>query len=160
MKLEDFDFDLPPQLIAQSPTSGRELSKLLSYDGATNHINLFKNIGKFFQKGDVLVLNNSRVIKAQLKVYKGEALIHLNLNKMVRQRDWSAFARPGRKIKINDELKWHGHIFKVLEKREGGEIILEVPFEREEFFALLEKWGEVPLPHYIKKEPSCEGLEV
>src|SRR5574343_545257 len=98
MKLSDFDFDLPSELIAYEPVAQRDQSNLiLPFDN--NKIVKFANIIDYLHPGDVMVFNDSRVINSKLTLEKSGTKININLNKpSLTQNSWRAFAKPARKI--------------------------------------------------------------
>ncbi|XVN41664.1 MAG: tRNA preQ1(34) S-adenosylmethionine ribosyltransferase-isomerase QueA [Rickettsia endosymbiont of Argas persicus] len=148
MKLSDFDFDLPPELIAQNPTDKRDDSNLL-IASPENHIKTkFYNIIDYFKESDLLVFNNSKVIKAKLNL---RDKVSINLNKKISYNIWSAFAKPARKLKIGDEFYFDNHKIIITEKLEMGEIKVKFELNNISIFEFLDKYGEMPLPLYIKR---------
>lgn len=157
MKLQDFSYDLPIELIAQSPISDRQMSRLLVLDknsGSVAH-KIFKDIVEFLNEGDCLVLNNTRVIPARLigeKEGTGGAIEFLLLKK--NEDDiWEVILRPGRKAKPGARFLFAGGKLKaeVLEVIEDGNRL--VRFEYEGIFEnILDDVGIMPLPPYITKK--------
>ena len=160
MKLDDFDYSLPPELIAQTPARERTASRLLHLDGATGALRdlAFRDILELIAPGDVLVLNDTRVIKARLlgrKTTGGriEVLVErvLAANEVWAQMRVSHPPRPGEAVVLAE-----GVVATVLE-RDGG--FFRLRFEDcADVFALLERHGAVPLPPYIEHVPD-EGDE-
>lgn len=109
-------------------------------------------LSNYLGDGDVLVLNDTKVIPAFLKVSKGLSHVNVYLSKQVDSKRWAAYAKPGRKLKVGDELALADDFkFKVLEKNyDGKQILIEFEYSGE-FFSLLEKYGQMPLPPYIEK---------
>lgn len=157
MKLDDFDFDLPEELIAQEPLKVRDMSRLMVLHKDTGLIEhrIFKDIVDYLNPGDCLVLNNTRVIPARLYGFKegtGGKIEVLLLNRVEKDR-WEVLVKPGKKAREgsvivfgNGELK--GRI--ISHTDEGGrviEFIYDGIFEE-----VLDRLGEMPLPHYIKKK--------
>ncbi|MDG1436836.1 MAG: tRNA preQ1(34) S-adenosylmethionine ribosyltransferase-isomerase QueA [Rickettsiaceae bacterium] len=161
MKLSDFDFHLPPELIAQSPASKRDHSSLLVPSDTGNKIVKFYNFLDYLQKGDVLVFNDSRVVNAQLTLVNGERRINVNLNKPSSSENcWLGFAKPAKKLKEGDEFAFDNHKIIVKKKLENGEIELEFKTDRISIFDFLDRYGDVPLPQYIKRpEKNSDDLE-
>lgn len=114
-------------------------------------------------EGDVVVLNDTKVIPAFLKVSKGLSHVNVYLSKQVDSKRWAAYAKPGRKLKVGDELVLADDFkFKVLEKNyDGKQILIEFEYSGD-FFSLLEKYGQMPLPPYIEKlrKPNDEDKSV
>ncbi|ADE29723.1 tRNA preQ1(34) S-adenosylmethionine ribosyltransferase-isomerase QueA [Rickettsia prowazekii] len=152
MKLSDFDFNLPSALIAQYPSSERDNSDLLI--AGTKHIKTkFYNIIDYLKKGDLLVFNNSKVIKAKLHLGKN---ITINLNKKLSDNCWIAFAKPARKLNIGDEFYFDTHKIIITEKLAIGEIKVKFMLDNISIIKFLDKYGEIPLPFYIKRpSPVC-----
>lgn len=154
MDLKEFDYYLPEELIAQHPMEKRDMSRLLVLDKKTGQLEhkLFKDIVDYFDEGDCLVLNNTRVIPARLLGEKegSGGKIEFVLLKCIEGDDWEVILRPGRKAKPgarfvfgNGELK--AEILEVLE--EGNRL---VRFEYEGVFQeVLDRVGIMPLPPYI-----------
>lgn len=152
MKLTDFDFDLPQELIAQAPSDKRDHSDLLiaGKDSESNKIVKFYNIIDQLNKGDVIVFNNSRVINAKLEL---PGNININLNRPIGGNKWLGFARPAKKLQENDIFEFDEHQIIINKKLDYGEIELE--FKTRDglsVFEFLNQYGKVPLPQYIKRE--------
>ncbi|MBR3299583.1 MAG: tRNA preQ1(34) S-adenosylmethionine ribosyltransferase-isomerase QueA [Clostridia bacterium] len=153
MKTSDFYYELPEELIAQSPAEVRSASRLLVYNRKTRSIEdrVFSDIIDYLNPGDVLVRNTTRVIPARLYAHRpdtGGAMEFLLL-KRLDERRWECLvkpgrrARPGRSFTINDELT-----ATVLEVLEDGNRIIRLDYEGI-FEEVLDRAGEVPLPPYI-----------
>ena len=160
MRTSDFDYDLPEELIAQTPLEPRDHSKLMLVDrdvGALSHDRFF-NLPKYLRQGDVLVFNDSRVISARLFGSRDGTgnKIELLLLSRLREGIWRALVRPGRRMRENDSFIIHdrddnksemtGH---VLEVEDSGSRIVEITNE-----FLIEDIGNVPLPPYIHEKVS------
>jgi S-adenosylmethionine:tRNA ribosyltransferase-isomerase len=158
--LTDFDFELPPELIAQHPSQERDHSNLLIAHQRNNYqIRKFFDIEQFLNPGDILVFNNSRVINAQLLLNKDNAAININLNRPLGPNKWLAFARPSKKINIGDMFLFDDHRIIVTNKFEFGEIELEFHLQNLEIFDFLDKYGSLPLPPYIKRSEGVEAQD-
>ncbi|HJD56352.1 MAG TPA: tRNA preQ1(34) S-adenosylmethionine ribosyltransferase-isomerase QueA [Rickettsia endosymbiont of Pyrocoelia pectoralis] len=155
MKLSDFDFDLPEELIAHKPEDKRDHSNLLIAAEEVPVKTKFYNIIDYLKEGDLLVFNNSKVIKAKLNL--GDK-VTINLNKKISDNIWSAFAKPARKLKIQDEFYFDNHKVIIDEKLEMGEIRVKFELANISVFEFLDKYGEMPLPLYIKRpfKRHCE----
>ncbi|HEC69533.1 MAG TPA: tRNA preQ1(34) S-adenosylmethionine ribosyltransferase-isomerase QueA [Candidatus Omnitrophica bacterium] len=155
MKIKDFDYYLPAQLIAQEPLPQRDSSRLLILNRDTGKITevVFKDIVKFFNREDVLVLNNTKVFPARLFVQrKTGAKIEILLLREVSKGKWQALIRPARRIRLYEELFFKNNSFKVkvLERDPQGKWLVE--FSPSEIKDLISKQGLIPTPPYIKKE--------
>lgn len=152
MKLFQLDYSLPKELIALSPLSNRDHSKMLVVKNNSLNDDYFKNIIDYFEAGDLLVFNNSKVIPAKITIKKSSSSINIYLHKQLSENKWQIFAKPGRKLKIAEEIKLNEEIFfKVLEKTIDGQIIIQLSCNKERLFEFLENYGEAPLPPYIEK---------
>ena len=149
MRLSDFDYPLPPELIAQHPAAERTASRLLHLDGATGALEdlKFPDIARLLDAGDVLVLNDTRVIKARLRGRKDtggevEALVErvLDAGRVLAQVRSSKPLKEGRRVRFGD-------VEAVMESRRGE--FFELRFEGGDALSVLEEHGEVPLPPYI-----------
>ena len=151
-KLVDFDFVLPPELIAQKPAEKRDESNLLLPSEEGNKIVKFNQIIDQLLPGDLLVFNDSRVVNAQLKLQKSSKAINVNLNKPVSENVWLGFAKPGKKLKIGDEFEFDGHKIRINNKLKSGDVEFEFILKGIGVFDFLDIYGQVPLPQYIKRE--------
>ncbi|MGO1818489.1 MAG: tRNA preQ1(34) S-adenosylmethionine ribosyltransferase-isomerase QueA [Senegalia sp. (in: firmicutes)] len=157
MKTSDFYFDLPKELIAQTPLKDREKSRLLVLDkesGEIEHKN-FTNIIDFLNEGDVLVLNNTRVIPARLlgkKENTGGKVEFLLLNN-IEGDFWETLVKPGKKAKIGDIIEFGDGILKaeVVDIKEGGTRKIKFIYDGI-FNEILDELGEMPLPPYITEK--------
>lgn len=160
MKTSDFFYDLPKELIAQSPAAVRSASRLLVYDRAnkTMRDGVFTDILDYFRPGDVLVRNITRVIPARLHAYRedtGGAMEFLLLRRLDENR-WECLVRPGRRakagltFKINDELS-----ATILDSTEDGGRIVRLNYDGV-FEEILDRAGEMPLPPYITERTACK----
>lgn len=157
LKTSDFYYELPPELIAQTPLERRDSSRLLVLDrktGAMEHRHFF-NIQEYLQPGDTLVLNDSRVLPARLfghRVPTGGAAELLLLQDMGAGQ-WECLARPGRKLKPGQALSFgDGELTAtVVEDLQEGKKLVQFHYTGI-FLELLEHLGKMPLPPYIKAE--------
>ncbi len=151
----DFYYDLPEEQIAQTPVEPRDCSKLLVYDRKTKSIadKHFYDVADYLQKGDVLVINNTKVLPARIyaKTQHGGA-VEILLLKRYDLNTWEVLMRPGKKGKIGvtmtvcDELS-----FTVKDITDSGERVVEFHYEGA-FEDVLSKVGTMPLPPYIKQK--------
>ena len=160
MKLSDFDFNLPSELIAQTPSKKRDESSLLLPSKIGNEIIKFHQIIDHLNSGDLLVFNDSRVINAQIVLDKNGKPINVNLNRPIAENIWLGFAKPGKKLKIGDKFKFEEHIICIKNKFDSGDIEFEFILKDIELFEFLDIYGQIPLPQYIKRDKkSSEDLE-
>ncbi len=154
MKRSEFYYDLPQELIAQEPIEPRDNSRLLVMNRKTGNCkdDIFNRLSEYFRPGDCLILNDSRVLPARLygnKINSGGAVELLLLNPKGKDR-WEVLAGPGKNAKPGNKLVFGNGLLEadVLELAEEGNKLVEFHYEGN-FYALLEKIGEMPLPHYI-----------
>ena len=156
MLVEDFDFCLPPELIAQEPLETRDASRLLVLDkqsGAVRH-SMFKRLGEELRRGDLLVLNDTKVLPARLFATKESgARIELLLLKQEGLKTWQCLARPAKRAMPGARLCFAlpELAATVVARGEEGTRLVEFCYEGD-FFPILERLGQMPLPPYIKKE--------
>ncbi|MBR5543655.1 MAG: tRNA preQ1(34) S-adenosylmethionine ribosyltransferase-isomerase QueA [Oscillospiraceae bacterium] len=156
MKKSDFNFDLPEELIAQTPIEKRDASRLLVLDRKTGEIshNVFSDIADFLYPGDCLVLNDSRVIPARLfGERKTGGVVEVLLLKDIGRDKWEALTRPGRKTKIGEEIFFgNGRLkAKVIDEIDDGKRIVEFHYDGI-FLEILDELGQMPLPPYIHEQ--------
>ena len=156
MKKSDFWFDLPEELIAQTPLEKRDTSRLLHLDkvtGAVEHLH-FTDIKRFLKPGDCLIMNDSRVLPARLIGHRATGgQVELLLLRDLGGDEWECLVKPGRKAKPGAEIFFGDGQLKatVLSTGEGG--TRNVKFEYEGIFLeVLEELGRMPLPPYIHEE--------
>jgi S-adenosylmethionine:tRNA ribosyltransferase-isomerase len=154
MKLKDFDFNLPEELIAQDPLQDRSSSRLLVLNKETGEVEhkIFKDIIDYFNEGDCLVLNNTRVIPARLigAREKTHGKVEFLLLKRLQDDQWEVMVKPGRKAKPGDRVEFGDGLLRaeILEVIEGGNRIVQ--FEYKGIFEqVLDELGQMPLPPYI-----------
>lgn len=160
MKTTDFDYYLPEELIAQTPVYPRDNSRLLIYDRKTKSTShkFFYDIINYLNKGDVLCINNTRVLPARLfgKTVNGGKVEFLLL-KRIDINKWEVLVKPGRKAKIDNTIIFSEKLSaKIIDIAEEGIRIAEFIYKGV-FEDVINDIGIMPLPPYIKKE--CEDKE-
>tara|TARA_B100000676_G_scaffold313150_1_gene391808 strand:- start:5444 stop:6484 length:1041 start_codon:yes stop_codon:yes gene_type:complete len=152
MRTDDFDFHLPDKLIAQFPAMPRDSSRLLEVKPGHLHDRKCRDLPALLKRGDLLVLNNTKVIPTRLHGLRGAVRIEVTLHTKLSGDRWLAFARPGRRLKIGDNIQF-GDQFSadVLEKCKGGEILLQIITSLSNSMQAIYDQGEVPLPPYIRR---------
>ncbi len=166
LRVADFDFDLPPELIAQEPPQERGQSRMLVVDRGAGALRdaVFAEFPALLRRGDLLVLNDSRVIPARLYARRmavrdrqqPSGLVEVLLTEPARENAWRALVKPGKKVGVGERLQFSatsGTIeleAEVLERGTFGERLLRfAPVE--DFFAALDRIGHMPLPPYIRR---------
>src|SRR5215831_106979 len=166
MHISDFDYQLPDELIAREPASSRDGSRMMVLDAAENRFldAQFYELATFLNPSDVLVLNNTRVVRArmsgQLERQTGAIRsIEVFFAEPIAEKVWNVLCRPGRRIRTGDRVVFaHGEAIGVFRGRQDEVLhILEVQSSRS-VEDLLQAHGEVPLPPYIDR-PASVGDE-
>ncbi|MGA9671083.1 MAG: tRNA preQ1(34) S-adenosylmethionine ribosyltransferase-isomerase QueA [Terracidiphilus sp.] len=174
MQVSDFDFDLPAELIAQQPPAERGLSRMLTVDRATGALRdaSFADFPSLLNPGDLLVLNDSRVIPARLFARRTEVRgrqeptgqIEVLLTEPAGDNSWLALVKPGRKVSVGDRLTFPSQSGSpeleadVMERGEFGERLLRFAAV-DDFLATLDRIGHMPLPPYIRRDDADADRE-
>ncbi len=155
MLISEFDYELPDDLIAQNPLQKREVSRMMVVDRENQSVkdNNFFDFPKYLKKGDVVVVNNTKVFPARLfgKSETG-AKIELFLIEEVDDGTWETLARPARRLKTGKKIIFSDDLTaEVVEKTSEGRVVVQFDFQRN-FDDILDEIGQTPLPPYIKRE--------
>lgn len=158
MKTHDFWYELPEELIAQTPLEQRDASRLLVLDRVSGDINHrhFYDVIDYLKPGDCLVMNDSRVLPARLLGHRPTGgAVEVLLLRDLGDKKWECLCKPGRKMQPGNEVIFgDGELTAtVLEVREDGNRVVEFHYEGI-FLEVLERLGKMPLPPYIKAELS------
>ena len=156
MKTQDFYYDLPEELIAQTPLQQRDSSRLLVLDKNTGDLQHrhFYDVIDFLHPGDCLVLNNSRVLPARLIGHRPTGgAVEVLLLRDLGEKKWECLCKPGRKMQVGSQVIFgDGELTAtVAEIREDGNRVVEFCYQGI-FLEVLERLGKMPLPPYIKAE--------
>ena len=159
MLTDDFDFELPRELIAQHPVEPRDAGRLLVV-GRRLEDRAFRDLPGLLRAGDVLVFNDTKVIPTRLAGRRGEARVEVTLHKPEGAGRWRAFARPGKRLRLDDRIDFaEGFAAAVVEKAESGEVVLAFELTGPDLMAALERHGAMPLPPYIRREAGPEARD-
>jgi S-adenosylmethionine:tRNA ribosyltransferase-isomerase len=156
VKVEDFDFYLPEELIAQTPLENRSESRLMvldKEDGSMDHLR-FKHIVEYLEEGDCLVLNDTRVLPARLFGQKEDTGANIEVL-LLKQEDgdrWETLVKPAKRIRVGTEVVFGDGKLKAtcVDLKDHGGRILEFQYEGI-FYEVLDELGEMPLPPYIRE---------
>jgi len=157
MKVEDFDFYLPEELIAQTPLEDRTASRLMIVDRKTGEVehSHFPQIVDELKKGDCLVLNDTRVMPARLFGVKEETGAHIEvlLLKQGKDDEWETLVKPAKRVKIGTELTFGDGLLKAtcIGELDHGGRIFKFSYDGI-FYEILDQLGEMPLPPYIHEK--------
>lgn len=157
MNIEEYNYHLPEELIAQTPLKNRAKSKLLvvkRHEQKVQH-EIFENIGKYLKKGDCLVLNNSRVIPVRLFGVKTDTLAKIEILLLHEKGNnvWEALVKPAKRVKVGTEISFgEGKLIATcIEEKEEGARLLKLSYDGI-LLEVLNELGETPLPPYIRTQ--------
>jgi S-adenosylmethionine:tRNA ribosyltransferase-isomerase len=151
MRVSDFDFQLPQDLVAQKPASPRDSARLLHISDKFLDMQVV-DLPFLINPGDILVFNNTKVIPSRLTGLRGNASIELTLHKQYARDLWLAFARGSKRLKIGDEIIFADDFCsKVEEKKANGQVLLSFGGNNCTVIEGLNQYGRMPLPPYIKR---------
>lgn len=154
MRLADFDYELPPELIAQEPVEPRDLSRMMVYNRSTKEVEhrLFKDLLEYLNKGDTLVINDTKVMPARLWASKEGtgARIEVVLLRALDKNKWEVLVKPGKKARPGTKLIFGEGLLEaeVVDITEAGGRILNFHYQGV-FEEILDRLGQMPLPPYI-----------
>jgi S-adenosylmethionine:tRNA ribosyltransferase-isomerase len=162
-RLSDFKYNLSEKLIAQEPLERRDMSRMLVLDRETHEVRdeMFADIPKYLNKGDVIVVNATRVFPARLFGYKEktEAEIEVFLLRKLTDELWEVLVKPARKVRTGNNIMIGNEIVcEVIDNTTSGGRVVRFHYEGD-FNELVEKYGKPPLPPYIKREPGPNDKE-
>jgi S-adenosylmethionine:tRNA ribosyltransferase-isomerase len=159
MDLSDFDFHLPPELIAQRPVSPRDSARLLHVGARLADLGV-RDLPSLLHPGDILVFNDTRVIPARLLGRRGDAKVEVTLHKRAGPDRWHAFAKPAKKLQPGDRIDFRDAFSAdVAGKGEGGEVLLAFDRGGPALLAALHDRGVMPLPPYIKRSGGADARD-
>lgn len=157
MKTSDFYYDLPHELIAQTPLKNRQKSKMMILDKNTGNVKheIFENIVNYINKGDTIVLNDTKVLPARLYGHREnkQESIEVLLLKQKEGDVWQTLVKPGKKLKIGTEIIFDENLLKakVIDILDDGQRVIEFMYNGI-FNEILDKLGSMPLPPYITEK--------
>ncbi|WP_421708816.1 tRNA preQ1(34) S-adenosylmethionine ribosyltransferase-isomerase QueA [Algihabitans sp.] len=159
MNLNDFDFHLPTELIAQRPAAPRDSARLLQVGRELSDRGV-KDLPELLAAGDLLVFNDTRVIPARLVGRKNGGKIEITLHKQAEPNSWFAFAKPAKKLQPGNRIDFdEDFTADVAEKGDGGEVRLTFDRAGAELLAALHRQGIMPLPPYIKRDEGADAQD-
>ncbi|MFZ1414753.1 MAG: tRNA preQ1(34) S-adenosylmethionine ribosyltransferase-isomerase QueA [Defluviicoccus sp.] len=160
MHLDDFDFELPRERIALRPAVPRDAARLLAVGaGLTDH--RVEDLPALLAPGDLLVLNDTKVLPARLSGRRGTVAVEATLIAPLAPAQWRAFARPARRLKPGQRIDWApGFSAEVITKEPTGAVVLDFDRAGDELMTALETFGAMPLPPYIKRPRGRDERDV
>lgn len=157
MNVDEFDFDLPRELIAERPMQPRDAARLLHLLPDRLEDRLVGELPRLLRPGDLMVFNDTRVIPARLRGTRGLARIEVTLHEQVGLDCWHAFARPAKRLRLGDTVQFADDFHAVVEEKgAAGEVTLRFDCGGPALFAALERHGEMPLPPYIRRPAGAD----
>jgi S-adenosylmethionine:tRNA ribosyltransferase-isomerase len=152
VRLSDFDFELPREAIAQHPVTPRDSARLLVVsDGLADRV--VRDLPDLLRPGDMLVVNDTRVLPVRLAGRRGEVAVSVTLHTDAGGGCWHAFAKPGRRLRVGDSVTFADDFAAtVMEKTPEGDILMQFDMPQHEFTERLQRHGAMPLPPYIRRE--------
>lgn len=151
MQLDEFDFPLPTTAIAQHPVSPRDMARLLVVAEGLDHRHVHE-LPTLLQPGDLLVLNDTKVLPTRLIGHRDAVAIEATLHQPVSGDTWRAFVRPARRLKPGHDIVFAAEFRARVEgKIPSGEVVLRFDRAGTDLLAALERYGGMPLPPYIKR---------
>ena len=156
-RLSEFEFEIPEKLIAQHAPKTRDKCKLMVVDKETGDIQhkIFSDIHNYFNKGDVLVLNNTKVFPARLYATKDKSVakVEVFLLRELENDLWEAMVKPARKVRIGNKLIFEKNIScDVIDNTVSGGRVLRFEYNVDSLYPFIDKKGHSPLPPYIKRK--------
>ncbi|MEG2311036.1 MAG: tRNA preQ1(34) S-adenosylmethionine ribosyltransferase-isomerase QueA [Clostridia bacterium] len=157
MKTSDFYYDLPHELIAQTPLKDRQKSRMLVLDKTSGSIQhkVFENIEEYINKGDTIVLNDTKVLPARLIGHRIGlvGVVEILLLKQIEGDKWQTLVKPGKKVKIGETIIFDDNLLKckIIDILDDGQRIVEFKYSGV-FNEILDKLGSMPLPPYITQK--------
>jgi S-adenosylmethionine:tRNA ribosyltransferase-isomerase len=160
MRVDLFDFDLPPDRIALRPAEPRDSARLLAVEGLGLGDHVMRDLPGLLRPGDVLVFNDTRVIPAQLEGRRGDARIGATLHKREGSRRWRAFIRNAKRLREGDVIDFGvGATATALDREADGSFAIEFQ-GKEPVELLLERVGRMPLPPYIAGKRPADARDL
>jgi len=161
--LAEFDYQLPEDLIAQGPLPERDASRLLVLprrSGSIDH-RLVRELPGLLAPGDVMVVNDARVIPARLHGRKEGTggKVELLLVEPLLGADWLALGQASKPLRVGARVEVLGSRIEIVQVREGGELVVRLPLEGDALWRFLDEAGELPLPPYIRHAPGPADRE-
>ena len=158
MDISLFDYELNSNLIAQKPCVPRDNSRLLNCTKEVAEDLQFKDLPSILNPGDVLVINNTKVIPSRLFGKRDQVNVEVTLHMKTNNNTWKAFLKPGRKCKVNDSITFQNDLkAKVIEKYIEGDVLLHFNKNDGNVLRDVNYQGQMPLPPYIKRNQKNES---
>jgi S-adenosylmethionine:tRNA ribosyltransferase-isomerase len=151
MRVDEFDFELPPECIAQRPAEPRDAARLLAIrrDGLADRV--IRDLPDLLSPGDLLVFNDTRVVPARLEGRRGAVRIEVTLHQALDADLWRVLARPAKRLRPGDRIGFaEDFTAEVVERRPEGDVVVRFDRGGADLMAALHRHGRIPLPPYIR----------
>jgi len=160
MKIKEFDYNLPRELIAVEPSKKRDQARLLvlSRDSGLISDSYFYDLPNYLKAGDVLVFNNSKVIPARLSGFLQDRKYEILLVKKIKNNRWECWVKPGRRLKVGQTLTFGPRLRGIYLERINDIFIFEFDLDNDDFYQEIEKIGQMPIPPYILRARNSGNL--
>ena len=158
MDVDLFDYELPPDFIAQTPINPRDAARLLDLTKGGLRDRFIQELPFILEPGDLLVANNTRVIPTKLQGQCASKRITVNLHKKISPSIWFAFARPAKRVAEGDLIIFHDSVVAKVLERNRGELLLEFQLNDKDLMGFLQQRGSMPLPPYIKRNDLSSNI--
>ncbi|MBT7581600.1 MAG: tRNA preQ1(34) S-adenosylmethionine ribosyltransferase-isomerase QueA, partial [Kordiimonadaceae bacterium] len=160
MKVDQFDFELPKELIAIRPAASRDGARLLVVGGQNLEDKTVTDLADFLNLGDLMIFNDTRVIPARLSGKRRDAKMELTLHMNMKDGIWKAFAKPAKKLKTDDVINFAGGLdATVLVKGEAGEVTVQFNHKGASLREALNEACVMPLPPYIASQRPVDDQD-
>ena len=161
MRVDAFDFELPEELIAERPARPRDAARLLVVRPDATEDRHMTDLPDLLRPGDLLVVNDTRVIPARLRGRRGAAAVEITLDRPTGAARWTALARPAKRLKPGQTIVFAAELSAaVVSKGDGGQVELEFDTAGRTFERALAEAGEMPLPPYIARRRPVDAQDV
>ena len=159
MRVDLFDFDLPPERIALRPVSPRDAARMLLVEGGALADRTVLDLPSILRPGDCLVFNDTRVIPAQLEGRRGDAKVGVTLHKRIDLRRWQAFVRNAKRLRVGDVVDFGAEVSATVEARHDDGSLTFAFHGEEPVEVLLGRAGTMPLPPYIASKRGVDARD-
>jgi S-adenosylmethionine:tRNA ribosyltransferase-isomerase len=152
MRVDAFDFELPPERIAQHPVHPRDAARLLTV-GSSLSDRCVRDLPDLLRPGDLLVVNDTRVLPTRLFGHRGEVAVEATLHTRLAPDRWRALVRPGRRLKPGQTVRFAADFTALVEAKEpDGGVVLRFACGDDALMAALDRYGAMPLPPYVHRD--------
>ena len=158
MRVDAFDFELPREAIATRPARPRDSARLLDLSAGLVHRRV-ADLPALLRPGDLMVFNDTRVIPARLVGLRGAARVELTLHRRRSDGCWQAFAKPARRLRPGDRIRFAEDFSAAVEARDGPEVSLAFDRRGAALAEALQSHGAMPLPPYIRRAPDARDRD-